>query len=72
VTGFLRGLEAFRVVDGKTAKIDYRWANGQYDRLRNLAAELAQLKPAMIVARRRAIRARRKVYHHVYSDRLRR
>jgi ABC-type uncharacterized transport system substrate-binding protein len=50
VTGFLRGLEAFRVVDGKTAKIDYRWANGQYDRLRNLAAELAQLKPAMIVA----------------------
>jgi putative tryptophan/tyrosine transport system substrate-binding protein len=50
VTGFLRGLEAFGIVDGKTAKIDDRWANGQYDRLRNLAAELAQLKPAMIVA----------------------
>ena len=50
VTGFLRGLEAFGYTDGKTAKIEYRWANGQYDRLRKLAAELADLRPAMIVA----------------------
>jgi len=50
VTGFLRGLEAFGIVDGKTTKIEYRWANGQYDRLRKLAAELAELRPAMIVA----------------------
>ena len=50
VTGFLRGLEAFGYTDGKTAKIEYRWANGQYDRLRKLAAELAELHPAMIVA----------------------
>jgi putative ABC transport system substrate-binding protein len=50
VTGFLRGLEAFGYTDGKTAKMEYRWANGHYDRLRKLAAELADLKPAMIVA----------------------
>src|SRR5262245_43227058 len=50
VTGFLRGLEAFGYVDGKTAKIEYRWANGQYDQLRKLAAELVALQPAIIAA----------------------
>jgi len=48
--GFLRGLGAFGYVDGKTAKIEYRWANGQYDQLRKLAAELAALQPALIAA----------------------
>ena len=28
-TGFLRGLEVFGYVDGKTLRIEYRWANGQ-------------------------------------------
>ena len=48
--GFLRGLEAFGYIDGKNARIEYRWANGQYDQLRKLAGELAQLRPAIIVA----------------------
>src|SRR5215475_12495481 len=48
--GFLRGLAAFGYIDGKTAKIEYRWANGQYDQLRKLAGELATLQPAMIAA----------------------
>ncbi len=48
--GFLRGLGAFGYVDGKTAKIEYRWANGQYDQLRKLAGELAELRPAIIAA----------------------
>jgi len=48
--GFLRGLGAFGYIDGKTAKIEYRWANGQYDQLRKLAGELAALQPAMIAA----------------------
>ncbi len=48
--GFLRGLGAFGYVDGKTAKIEYRWANGQYDQLRKLAGELAALQPAIIAA----------------------
>ena len=50
LTGFLRGLEAFGYVDGKTAKIEYRWANGQYDQLPKLASELVNLHPAIIVA----------------------
>ncbi len=48
--GFLRGLEAFGYVDGKTVKIEYRWAKGHYDQLRKLAEELAALQPAVIVA----------------------
>jgi len=50
LAGFLRGLEAFGYVDGKTAKIEYRWANGRYDQLPKLAAELVQLGPAVIAA----------------------
>ena len=34
LAGFLRGLEAFGYVDGKSARIEYRWANGQYDQLK--------------------------------------
>jgi putative ABC transport system substrate-binding protein len=50
LAGFLRGLEAFGYIDGKTAKIEYRWANGQYDQLRKLAGELTELNPAIIAA----------------------
>ncbi len=50
LAGFLRGLEAFGYVDGKTATIEYRWANGQYDRLPQLATELTGLHPAIIAA----------------------
>jgi putative tryptophan/tyrosine transport system substrate-binding protein len=50
LAGFLRGLEAFGYVDGKSAKIEYRWANGQYDQLNKLAGELVALQPAIIVA----------------------
>ena len=50
LAGFLRGLEAFGYVDGKTAKIEYRWANGQYDQLKKLASELVALQPAIFVA----------------------
>jgi ABC-type uncharacterized transport system substrate-binding protein len=48
--GFLRGLEAFGYVDGKTVKIEYRWAMGQYGRLPELAKELVDLHPAIIAA----------------------
>jgi putative tryptophan/tyrosine transport system substrate-binding protein len=50
LAGFLRGIEAFGYIDGKTARIEYRWANGQYDQLRKLASELVALNPAIIVA----------------------
>jgi ABC-type uncharacterized transport system substrate-binding protein len=50
LAGFLRGLEAFGYIDGKTAKIEYRWAYGRYDQLRKLASELAALQPVVIAA----------------------
>jgi putative tryptophan/tyrosine transport system substrate-binding protein len=50
LNGFLRGLEAFGYVDGKTAKIEYRWAHGRYDQLRKLASELSALQPVVIAA----------------------
>lgn len=50
-------LDAFRTAlakagyhEGRTVNIEYRWARGQYDRLDALAAELVQLKPAVIAA----------------------
>jgi ABC-type uncharacterized transport system substrate-binding protein len=50
LAGFLRGIEAFGYVDGKSATIEYRWANGQYDRLQKLASELIGLHPSVIAA----------------------
>jgi putative ABC transport system substrate-binding protein len=50
VAGFFRGLAAFGYVEGKTVRIEYRWANGNYDQLRKLALELVALNPAIIVA----------------------
>jgi putative ABC transport system substrate-binding protein len=50
LAGFLRGLATFGYIDGNTAKIEYRWADGHYDQLRKLAAELVALNPSIIVA----------------------
>jgi len=50
LAGFLRGLEAFGYTDGKTARIEYRWAYGRYEQLRKLASELAALQPVVIAA----------------------
>jgi ABC-type uncharacterized transport system substrate-binding protein len=46
----LQGLKAFGYIDGQTAKIEYRWAEGGYARLPVLANELASLQPAIIIA----------------------
>src|SRR5512144_20224 len=46
----LQGLEAMGYVDGRTIAIEYRFAEGKPERLPDLAAELVQLKPTVIVA----------------------
>jgi putative tryptophan/tyrosine transport system substrate-binding protein len=45
-----RGLAETGYVEGQNLAIEYRWANGQYDRLPALAAELVRRQPSAIVA----------------------
>jgi putative ABC transport system substrate-binding protein len=47
---FLDGLAESGYVDGRTVKIEWRWAEGRYDRLAALAADLVRLNPAAIHA----------------------
>jgi ABC-type uncharacterized transport system substrate-binding protein len=50
LAAFQQGLSEGGYVDGRTVVIEHRSADGQYDRLRALAADLVQHKVALIVA----------------------
>jgi putative ABC transport system substrate-binding protein len=50
VNGFRKGLSELGYIDGQDITIEFRWAQGQYDRLPGFAADLVQQKVAVMVA----------------------
>ena len=50
LAGFRRGLAEAGYVDGLDVGIDYRWADGDYEKQPALAADIVRQKPSVLIA----------------------
>jgi putative tryptophan/tyrosine transport system substrate-binding protein len=50
INGLHEGLRELGYVEGQNIRFEYRWAEGRYEQLPDLAAELVRLKVNVIVA----------------------
>ena len=69
LTGLRRGLSQTGYVEGRNLVIEYRWAGNQADRLPPLAADLVQLRVAVIVSPGRVATLAAKAVNYHYPNR---
>src|SRR5437867_4216801 len=50
LNGFRQGLREFNYVEGTNLIIDYRWGDGNFDRLGAMATEMIRLNPDVVIS----------------------
>src|SRR5438094_722724 len=48
--GFRQGLREFNYIEGKNLIVDYRWGDGNFDRLEEMATETIRLNPDVVIS----------------------